>query len=127
MSLFENEKVDKKVERVDKIITRKEVQSNPTTLYLFGDNDIRKGLGGQAKEMRGESNTIGISTKKMPNNEESSFKTDRELEQNKKIIINDINKAIKEWNTGKYNKLVIPQIGVGLASLPTKAPLTWKF
>jgi len=111
----------------EKIITRTEVKSNPKTLYLFGDNDQRKGLGGQAKEMRGEVNTVGVSTKKYPSNAESSFKTDSELEENKKIITEDINKVIAEWNTGKYNKVSVPQIGVGLAALPTRAPQTYAF
>jgi hypothetical protein len=115
------------VEKTNKIIVRSELKANPTTLYLFGDNDIRKGLGGQAKEMRGESNAIGISTKKLPASNEEAYKSDAELEKNKKIITADINKAIAEWNTGKYNKLIIPQMGVGLAELPTRAPLTFKF
>jgi len=115
------------VEKTDKIVLRSELKANPTTLYLFGDNDIRKGLGGQAKEMRGEPNAIGISTKKLPARGEEAYKSDTELQQNKKIITDDINKAIAEWNTGKYNKLIIPQMGVGLAELPTRAPETYKF
>jgi hypothetical protein len=115
------------VERTNKIILRSELKANPTTLYLFGDNDIRKGLGGQAKEMRGETNAVGISTKKLPARGEEAYKSDTELEKNKKIITNDINKAIAEWNTGNYNKLIIPQMGVGLAELPTRAPETYKF
>lgn len=118
---------DKVYEKSERIITRAEVKSNPKTLYLFGDNDQRKGLGGQAKEMRGEPNAVGVSTKKYPSNNELSFKTDNELENNKKIITEDINKAIAEWNTGKYNKVVVPQIGVGLAELPTRAPKTYAF
>ena len=114
-------------EKSERIITRAEVRSNPKTLYLFGDNDQRKGLGGQAKEMRGEPNTVGVSTKKYPSNNELSFKTDNELENNKKIITEDINKVIAEWNTGKYDKVVVPQIGVGLAALPTRAPQTYAF
>ena len=115
------------VERTNKIILRSELKANPKTLYLFGDNDIRKGLGGQAKEMRGEPNAIGVSTKKLPARGEEAYKSDAELEKNKKIITDDINKAIAEWNTGKYNKLIIPQMGVGLAELPTRAPETYKF
>jgi len=114
-------------EKSERIITRTEVKNNPKTLYIFGDNDQRKGLGGQAKEMRGEQNTVGVSTKKYPSNNESSFKTDNELEDNKKIITDDINKVIAEWNTGKYNKVNVPQIGVGLAALPTRAPKTYAF
>lgn len=115
------------VERTDKIVLRSELKANPTTLYLFGDNDIRKGLGGQAKEMRGEPNAIGVSTKKLPARGEEAYKSDANLQENKKIITDDINKAIAEWNTGKYNKLIIPQMGVGLAELPTRAPETYKF
>jgi hypothetical protein len=115
------------VEKTNKIIIRSELKANPTTLYLFGDNDIRKGLGGQAKEMRGESNAIGISTKKLPASNEEAYKSDDDLQENKRIITDDINKAIAEWNTGKYNKLIIPQMGVGLAELPTRAPLTFEF
>jgi len=115
------------VERTNKIILRSELKANPTTLYLFGDNDIRKGLGGQAKEMRGEPNAVGVSTKKLPARSEEAYKSDTELEKNKKIITDDINKAIAEWNTGKYSKLIIPQMGVGLAELPTRAPETYKF
>lgn len=115
------------VENFNGIISRDIVRSNPKTLYLFGDNDIRKGLGGQAKEMRGEFNTIGISTKKLPNNNENAFKTDLEFEENKNIIDNDIQRVIEAWNTGLYNKIVIPQIGVGLAKLPEKAPKTFDY
>jgi hypothetical protein len=114
-------------EKSERIITRTEVRNNPKTLYLFGDNDERKGLGGQAKEMRGEPNTVGVSTKKYPSNNESSFRRDDELENNKKIITEDINRVIAEWNTGKYNKVVVPQIGIGLANLPTRAPQTYAF
>jgi hypothetical protein len=115
------------VEKTNNIILRSNLKANPASLYLFGDNDVRKGLGGQAKEMRGEPNAIGISTKKLPARGEEAYKSDAELEENKKIITEDINKAIAEWNTGKYNKLVIPQMGVGLAELPTRAPETYKF
>lgn len=116
-----------KFERSNKIITRQEVQKNKSTLYVFGDNDIRKGLGGQAKEMRGEPNAFGISTKKIPSNDVSSFKSDKELEENKKIITSDVNKIIAAWNTGKYDNIIIPPIGVGLAKLSEKAPMAWKF
>ena len=64
------------VYRTDKIITRDKVKENPDVLYLFGDNLLRKGLGGQAKEMRGEPNTLGIVSKKYPSNNKDSFYTD---------------------------------------------------
>lgn len=115
------------VERTTNIITRAFIRSNPKTLFLFGDNDIRKGYGGQAKEMRDEPNAIGISTKKSPNMTEDAFKTDKELVQNKKIITQDINKAISEFKKGGYTKLVIPELGTGLAELQKRAPKTLEF
>lgn len=116
-----------KVYRTDKIITRDKVRANPDVLYLFGDNDIRKGLGGQAKEMRGEPNTIGISTKKLPSNTENSFKTDDEYDRNIGIIAFDILKVLDSIHNKKYHTLVIPPIGTGLAKLPEKAPRTYEF
>ena len=47
-------------------ITRQDLLDNPDRIYLFGDNVQRQGFGGQAKEMRGEPNAIGIITKKKP-------------------------------------------------------------
>ena len=34
-------------------IRREDVQANPNKIFVFGDNIMREGLGGQAKEMRG--------------------------------------------------------------------------
>lgn len=115
------------VTKTAEIIKREELQKNPTIMYLFGDNDKRTGLGGQAKEMRGEPNAFGISTKKRPSNDPDAFKTDEELEENKKIITADVEKILTEWRTGKYTGVVIPPIGVGLAKLKEKAPETFAF
>lgn len=115
------------VTKTGEIITREELKKNPTIMYLFGDNDQRTGLGGQAKEMRGEPNAFGISTKKRPSNDLNAFKSDEELEDNKKIITADIEKILDAWRTGKYTGVVIPPIGVGLAKLREKAPKTFQF
>lgn len=118
---------ENKIEDSTAIITRPFVKANPKTLFVFGDNDARTGLGGQAKEMRGEPNAVGISTKKLPAKTDNAYKTDKELEKNKASITADVNSIIKEYRTGKYNKVVIPPLGVGLAELPTRAPETYKF
>ena len=39
-------------------IYRSDLELNPDILYCFGDNDHREGLGGQAKECRGEKNSF---------------------------------------------------------------------
>jgi len=120
-----------KIYKTDKIITREKVRANPDVLYLFGDNDIRKGLGGQAKEMRGEPNAMGISTKKLPSNKPDAFKTDDEYSQNCLTILEDVHRIkmrILENNyTNPYKALVIPPIGMGLANLPKNAPKTYHF
>jgi len=41
-------------------IKRDDLRAHPDRIYLFGDNVARQGRGGQAKEMRGEPNALGI-------------------------------------------------------------------
>ena len=115
--------------RTTAIVLRGKIKQNPNVLYLFGDNLIRKGLGGQAKEMRGEPNTIGIVTKRYPSNHPTSFiyDSDKDIEDIKAIIDADINKVKSLLSTGKYKALVIPPIGVGLAKLPSNAPQLFKY
>lgn len=114
-------------ERVNSTITRSILKANPKTLYLFGDNEARKGLGGQAKEMRGEPNAVGIATKHAPTMNEKDFFSDATYDKNITTIKADIDRAIAEWNTGKYTKVVVPPMGEGLAQLPTRAPRTFAF
>ena len=115
------------VEQTTRIIKKQELKDNPDTLYLFGDNYQRYGKGGQAKEMRGEPNAIGIVTKFRPNMDYNAFMQNKFFDVNCKAISLDINKVIEAWQTGKYNKIVIPPLGTGLADLPNKAPLTYQF
>lgn len=114
------------LEKVD-FITRDLIKSNPKKIFLFGDNDEQVGTGGQAKEMRGEINSIGIPTKKGPNHDSESYYTDLEFEQNKKKINYAISVVLSKIREG-YD-VVIPKngIGTGLAKLPEKAPKTYQF
>jgi len=115
-----------RIEYMD-FITRKIVQENPDKIFVFGDNDLREGYGGQAKEMRGEKNTIGIVTKKEPFSNEDSYYTDDEFELNKKKINIDIKNIINEIKKGKTIVFPTNGIGTGLAKLKEKAPKTYKF
>ena len=56
-----------------KWITRDDLKRNPEHLFAFGDNMARRGLGGQAKEMRGEPNAVGVPTKWEPTMYPSGF------------------------------------------------------
>jgi len=116
-----------------KWIRREDLQANPNVIYLFGDNQLRIGLGGQAKEMRGEHNAVGICTKMSP----SEFMSDDQLDFNKSIIDYDF-KRIKQktvkvagfWNYMMGRNIVVVPIdglGTGLAELPTRAPKTYAY
>lgn len=100
-------------------VTRDIVKAYPNTLFVFGDNLTGTGFGGQAKEMRGEPNAIGIPTKHFPNMHEKSFFTDADLD-NWLIIVKPI-VARLHAHTGPIRW---PQngIGTGLAQLPKRAP-----
>jgi hypothetical protein len=104
-------------------ITRTDVRADRDKIFLFGDNLAQKGFGGQAKEMRGEENTIGIPTKKLPSNSKDAFFTDKEFVANKKAI----DEAFSKIQPDKT--IVIPKagFGTGLAQLPQKAPNTFVY
>ena len=56
-----------------KLILNADLRANPDVLYLFGDNVLRVGFGGQAKEIRGEPNAVGVRTKHRPNMHPDAF------------------------------------------------------
>lgn len=105
-------------------VSRKHIKANPDTLFLFGDNDARDGFGGQAKEMRGEPNSVGIRTKSLPSMGTDAFWTDATLDENIKKIDEDF--ARVEAHKGK---VVIPSkgLGTGLSELAKKAPKTFAY
>lgn len=104
-------------------ISRKYVKDNPDKTFIFGDNLMKAGLGGQAKEMRGEPNAVGIPTKKKPSMTEDSFFTDYELAQNKKVI----DKAFAKISRDATVVMSIYGIGSGRAKLTEKAPKTQEY
>lgn len=102
-------------------ITRIEIKANRNKIYVFGDNLQEIGYGGQAKEMRGEYNTIGIPTKKSP----YEYLTDKDYD--KVVTLIKAKFSIIEGHLQCNHKVVIPSagIGTGLADLPNKAPKIW--
>lgn len=110
-----------------KFIYRADLKRNPDRLYLFGDNVMRRGFGGQAKEMRGEPNAIGVATKKAPHRGDDAYFTDDDYESNCRIISNDLEPAFQHLKSG--GTVVIPEsgLGTGLSMLPEKAPKTNEF
>lgn len=101
------------------------VASNQTYLFVFGDNLIRVGKGGQAV-VRDLPNTFGVATKAAPSMDEKAFFSDdniKHLEQLK----TDLGMLKEICNSGVYNAIVFPTsgLGTGLAKLREKAPNTY--
>ncbi len=104
-----------------KFITRDMLQNEPEKLFVFGDNIAQRGLGGQAKEMRGEPNAVGIPTKKIPSNIERAFFTNTEND----LALFIYHAADPVMRLLVYEGLIIwpsDGIGTGRAKLKTKAP-----
>lgn len=108
--------------KVQKWIKRSDLLSNPDTLYLFGDNVLRHGLGGQAKEMRYERNAVGVPTKWSPRSEDYAFFSDKDYKAHVDRVDRALEPVFRHVKAGRY--LVIPAdgLGTGLSELPTRAP-----
>ena len=111
--------------RYEKYITRKMLRGNPNTLFVFGDNLARKGLGGQAREMRGEPNAVGIPTKNFPGMNPDDFFADHDFDKVSAVYGREFVVLINHILKG--GEVVWPKdgIGTGLADLPNKAPRIW--
>lgn len=109
--------------------TRQYVQDNPEMLFLFGDNVAGYGLGGQAKEMRGEPNAVGVPTKIMPTTAYEAYWYDAQFEAATRILAPIFQQIRLGWLIGDYNTVVIPKdgLGTGLAKLDETAPKIFKY
>ncbi len=106
------------------MIYREDIKANPEVLYIFGDNLERRGFGGQAKEMRGETNSFGIATKRKASHvypESYFFDWQEDAEH---VVINDFFQLRTHCLAVGYKAIVIPfdGIGTGLSKLPEYAP-----
>lgn len=103
-------------------IYRIDLQRNPEVLYLFGDNNARVGMGGQAGEMRNEPNAVGVRTKWLPSHEDRAFFNDRDYHRISLMMRDDLKRAVEHLRLDCI--VVIPSdgLGTGLSELPTRAP-----
>lgn len=108
--------------KFQKFIKRQDLRDNPEWIYVFGDNLMRVGMGGQAAEMRGEPNAYGIPTKFAPGNNAEDFFNDLDYENISMQYAEDFGYLESEIENGKT--IVFPEdgLGTGLADLPNKAP-----
>lgn len=104
-------------------ITREMLQAEPEKLFVFGDNIRRTGYGGQARDMRGEPNAVGIPTKKYPSMNENAFLTDDAILLWKQSCSDDLARLLA------FDGVIIwptAGIGTGLAELEARAPRIWR-
>ena len=96
------------------------LQDEPEKLFVFGDNFGRVGFGGQAKEMRGELNAVGILTKRFPSMMPRAFLTNEDYDNWCIQSEADISRLMNHDGV-----IVWPEdgVGTGLAKLETHAPL----
>lgn len=94
--------------------------ANMNKVYVFGDNLIDKGRGGQAI-IRYCPNSFGIPTKRLPTMDNDAFFSDTPDEI--KIVQDKLIKLLDIYNKGKYI-IVLPKdgIGTGLARLNETSP-----
>ena len=110
-----------------KRIVRQDLKDNPEWRYVFGDNVARKGMGGQAGQMRGEPNAIGVVTKWRPSNDPGAFFYESQMGEILNIMLADLHKVHEALIEGRTVVWPSDGIGSGLSRLPQTAPKLWDF
>lgn len=108
---------------IQKRIYREDLKNNRHLLYIFGDNLQRIGMGGQAKEMRGEPNAFGFATKRNPEHGTDDCYFD-DSDECFDIIRYEIKRFKDRLSSDEYLGIILPAdgLGTGLAELPKRAP-----
>lgn len=104
-----------------KWITRDMLRAEPDAVFVFGDNCERWGLGGQAKEMRGEPNAIGVATLYAPgefyrNGDPCALST----------VSSDLSKVAQALAKSRTVYVPFDGLGTGLGRLPESYPALHK-
>ena len=102
-------------------IYRDDLKANPTVLYIFGDNEMRVGYGGQAAEMRDEPNAVGVATLLAP----GTYWTAVDVARQNAVIDADLKRVFDHVAKGGHVVYPLDGIGTGLAHLRESAPLTF--
>lgn len=107
-----------------KRIVRADLRANRHAWYVFGDNEARTGKGGQAREMRGEPNAIGVATKRLPSTKDEAFWTDTDYGRNVGCLEHDFRPIEAALRRGEIVVWPLDGIGSGRADLVNRAPRT---
>ena len=103
--------------------TEEEVMANPNTIYVYGDNLLKRGKAGQAV-IRDCPNAFGIPTKRLPATTKVSYFSDT---QDEKMVLIETLRILDININGKDMVLPLHGIGTGLAKMPEKSPELFKF
>ena len=95
-----------------------DLRNNPARLYVFGDNLLRVGHGGQAREMRGAKNAVGLPTKRSPR----EFLQDSDLAEVQQATSKAITRLERQLFNGGTVVWPASGIGTGFAELASRAP-----
>jgi hypothetical protein len=94
------------------IMTEEFLDSNPKSVFVFGDNTIRQGYGGAAI-LRDHPQSYGFITKKYPDNKDESFYHPKEYAG---IFFDELIKLREEIKEKPFKTFYISQLGAGLAN-----------
>jgi hypothetical protein len=106
-------------------ITRQMLRDEPSTLWVFSDNLIGRGLIGQAYEMRGEPNAVGIPTKRLPALDPVAYFDDADMGVFLATAAEPLHRLLVHLRTGGVVVWPAAGIGTGLADLERRAPQVW--
>ena len=110
------------IEITDEWYNKHLMEANPNCLFVFGDNMMRVGNGGQAV-IRPYPNTFGVATKAAPSMDENAFFSD-DKQRHFDTIRDDLGMLKEIMLSGVYQKIIFPRngLGTGLSKLREKAP-----
>lgn len=106
-----------------KVILREDARRNADVLYVFGDNLVRKGFFGQARELRRERNAVGIRTKYTPTQYFAEAPAET-IAQNR-MIDEDMKRLFDHVKNGGIVVWPADGVGTGAARLNIEAPSTF--
>lgn len=105
-----------------RIITKEDCRIAQDKIFVFGDNLVKRGTGGQAV-IRYEPNAFGIPTKRLPSMVHDSFFSDKEDEEYA------LKQSLRElYKLGCLGKIVVfptAGIGTGRANMREKSPMLY--
>ncbi len=99
-------------EYTESIVGTSYLYGNPTHIFVFGDNTIHKGYGGAAIH-RDMDNSYGFITKKLPNNNPTSFYKPLEY---KPIFDGELSRLMDYIEANPDLTFLISRLGSGLAN-----------